>query len=299
MFGGPTLDELVAFPRTGLQIGLGQPNLPGGRTDAAGVYNNLWGLPVRLSKRALRRARREARRASAAPITEGVNQGIARWGGWGNVLNRMWAGLEQGWNLSGRSGITPQLQGAPMPTLFSGTGAEAFGSGGTDWGSILGGIGQSIAGIYQTKATTRQLKQMNRLLGGRAGMVTSFAPSAVATVPAAAGAGGWGSAAAGALGGAIGGILGLGPDLLPGGLEEAGTGIFGPDLFAPTRAGARQRMIDAPHPTTGERVFWRPVGRPILFAGDKTLLLRTRKLARKLNAGCGVASRTFRRRRRR
>jgi hypothetical protein len=184
--------------------------------------------------------------------------------------------------------------GSAMASLFTGGGASL---GSTDWGSLIGGIGQAVAGIYATKAQTRQLKQLNRLMGTRSLVPTAaFAP---ATVPAASGGlGGLG----GLLGGMLGGMgAGLLPDInLPGGLEEGGTGLFGPDLFAPTQAGARQRMIDAPHPTTGERVYWRPVGRPIMFAGDKTLLLRTRKLVRKVSsaAGCGVAGGRFRRRRR-
>jgi hypothetical protein len=72
-------------------------------------------------------------------------------------------------------------------------------------------------------------------------------------------------------------------------------------LFRPTNAGQRQNMLDAVNPATGERQFWRPVGRPIMFTGDAALLKRTRKLVRKMSttAGCGVAGRTFRRRRRR
>lgn len=191
--------------------------------------------------------------------------------------------------------LTPNRSTPTVAQLFSSGGASLSG---TDWSGILGGIGQAVAGIYSTKAQTKQLKQLNRLLLGSSAM--SFAPAATvpaATVPAATGFGGL---LGGALGGLLGGALGLGPDLLPGGLEEGGTGLFGPDLFNPTRAGARQRMIDAVHPTTGERVYWRPVGRPVMFAGDRTLLLRTRKVVRKMQgaAGCGVAGRPFRRRRR-
>lgn len=206
----------------------------------------------------------------------------------------------------GISGILQRpnnLGGGIMASLF--TGGAGVTGGGADWGSLLGSVGSAITGIYQTKAQTKQLKALNRLLSGgsrsltpsTSAMVPSmFAP--VATVPAATGTG--------ALGGLLGGLLGGGlagsllPDInLPGGLEEGGTGMFGPDLFAPTNAGARQRMIDAPHPTTGERVYWRPVGRPLMFSGDAALLKRTRKLARKLDAGCGSARATFRRRRRR
>lgn len=200
-----------------------------------------------------------------------------------------------------RAALSPNTSGGSnVATLFTGQGASL---GSNDWAGILGTIGNTVAGIYSTKAQTKQLKQLNRLLGG-GGALASLSPTmfAPATVPAAS-AGGLGGAAAGALGGLLGGMLGLDrpiTDVLPGGLEESGTGLFGPDLFRPTARGARQRMIDAPHPVTGERVYWRPVGRPVMFAGDRTLLLRTRKVVRKLSgaAGCGVAGRTFRRRRR-
>jgi hypothetical protein len=197
--------------------------------------------------------------------------------------------------------------GANMSGLFDGGGAGL--GGGTDWGSIIGGIGSQIAGIYQTKAQNKQLRRLAKLSGG-GGMASvamrdprimygsAFAPAA--GVPAATG-GAWSGTSAGILAAAGAGALlpELG-DILPGGLEESGTGLFGPDLFRPSATSQRQRMIDAVHPTTGERVYWRPVGRPIMFTGDAALLKRTRKMVRKMSsqAGCGFGGRTFRRRRR-
>lgn len=203
-------------------------------------------------------------------------------------------------------------QGGSNVSLFTGQGAGGLGGGGygmTDWGGLVGSLGQGVIGIFQAKQANKALKRLNRLaMGGRpqmmpslaglgGGLASGFAP---ATVPAAAAGGSiLDSLGLGGLLGGLGGIAsGLGPDILPGGLEESGTGVFGPDLFKPTASSARQRMIDAVHPGTGERVFWRPVGRPIMFAGDAALLKRTRKLARKMNAGCGAARPTFRRRRR-
>jgi hypothetical protein len=200
----------------------------------------------------------------------------------------------------------PNNQEPNMAGLFDGGGA-AYG-GGTDWGSIIGGIGSQIAGIYQMKAQNRQLKRLQKL-GGGGGMASvamrdprimyGFAPAA--GVPAATG----GGSILGPLAGAAAGIFGSGllpelGDILPGGLEESGTGLFGPDLFKVGAASQRQRMIDAVHPTSGERVYWRPVGRPIMFTGDAALLKRTRKMVRKMSsqAGCGFGGRTFRRRRR-
>jgi len=194
-------------------------------------------------------------------------------------------------------------QGRQPMNVFSG------GGGGTDWGGLIGSLGGQVAGIFAQKEQNKMLKRLMRRSGGGAfiggspatgygvGMPMSFAPAGVPAV-------GGGISAAGGLAG-LGslGALGLLPelgDLLPGGLEESGTGIFGPDLFAVGANSRRQRMIDAVHPTTGERVYWRPVGRPIMFTGDASLLKRTRKMVRKMSstAGCGFGGRTFRRRRR-
>lgn len=173
-------------------------------------------------------------------------------------------------------------------SLFASTGASS----GFDWGGLLGGITSGLGQWAAARSQERQLRTMNRMLRPRA-MPMTFAPSGV---PAAAGTD-LTSVLLGGLGAAGATLL---PDILPGGLEEGGTGIFGPDLFRPTASSARQRMIDAVHPGTGERVYWRPVGRPIMFAGDRALLMRTRKVLRKMSgpAGCGPAGRRAVRRRR-
>jgi len=200
---------------------------------------------------------------------------------------------------SGNSLIIPTE--APAMNVFSSSGG---GLGGTDWGGLIGTLGGQVAGIFAQKEQNKMLKRLMRGTRGSIGSgsyggfpVNTFAPAA--GVPAATG-GAWAGTAAGLLGaGALGLLPELG-DMLPGGLEESGTGLFGPDLFAVGATSRRQRMIDAVHPTTGERVYWRPVGRPIMFTGDAALLKRTRKMVRKMSstAGCGVAGRTFRRRRR-
>jgi hypothetical protein len=190
-----------------------------------------------------------------------------------------------------------------VSVLFAPGGATNYGAGGTDWGAIVGGLGQGVLSIFQAK---QQRKLMSSLLKtGRmpvgSGAYGGLPVNTFAGVPAATTGGGLGSIAAmGALGAGLG--FGL-PDIanaLPGGLEESGTGLFGPDLFRPTNAGQRQNMLDAVNPATGERQYWRPVGRPIMFTGDAALLKRTRKMVRKMSstAGCGFGGRTFRRKRR-
>jgi hypothetical protein len=215
-----------------------------------------------------------------------------------------------GYGMSGL-GQAPNNTGVTnVAGLFDGGGAGL--GGGTDWGSIIGGIGSQIAGIYSTKAQNKQLRRLMKLgLGGARAPIYNAIPqtgggylasgfSGVPAVSTGGFAGGLGAAAAGALGGLGLGLLPELGDMLPGGLEEAGTGLFGPDLFKVGAASQRQRMIDAVHPTSGERVYWRPVGRPIMFTGDAALLKRSRKMVRKLSssAGCGFGGRTFRRRRR-
>ena len=276
VFSGPQADEIVTFPRTGLQLGIGLANQPGGRTDWRGIYNNLWGLRVTPNPNV---------QVAAAPAPAGPGYPY-----------RYPLTIDEG----GLYWPPRQTSGGRMMSLFTGQGAGTWGGGGTDWGSVIGGLGQGVLSIFAMKQQNKQLKRLSRLQAGAfmPSLPSMFAPSA-GGVPAAAGAGGWG-ALPGILGAAGAGILGLGPDLLPGGLEEGGTGLFGQDLFKPTNAGQRQRMIDAVNPATGERVYWRPVGRPIMFTGDRHLLIRTRKTVRKMSgaAGCGVAGGRFRRRRR-
>jgi hypothetical protein len=200
--------------------------------------------------------------------------------------------------------------GANMGSLFDGGASAVSGSGGFDWGGLIGSIGQGAIGIMQQKAQNKMLKRLMRLRSGGNIPMGTFAGGGVTPtgalysnfsgVPAVSTGGFAGGAAAGALGGLAMGLLPELGDMLPGGLEESGTGLFGPDLFKAGAASQRQRMIDAVHPTSGERVYWRPVGRPIMFTGDAALLKRTRKMVRKMSstAGCGFGGRSFRRRRR-
>jgi len=209
-------------------------------------------------------------------------------------LSARWASSIGSW-MNFRPPVTTQQEVTPVNVFSSG---GALGS--TDWGGLIGTLGGQVAGIFAQKEQNKMLKRLMR--GSTRGLTMAapgmgFAPAA--GVPAATG-GAWAGTAGGLLGaGALGLLPELG-DMLPGGLEESGTGLFGPDLFAVGATSRRQRMIDAVHPTTGERVYWRPVGRPIMFTGDAALLKRTRKMVRKMSstAGCGVAGRTFRRRRR-
>lgn len=184
-----------------------------------------------------------------------------------------------------------------LMALFAGTGGGGFDFGGGALGGLIGGVAQGVTDIFTLKQQTKLLKQLNRL---RAGGITptgfaggGIVPSGGLGVPAAVG-----GLSALALGlPSVGGIL----DALPGGLEESGTGLFGPDLFSPTAASARQNMLDAPHPRTGERVYWRPVGRPILFSGDAAVMRRAKKVCSRFmtRAGFGGVARGRRRFRRR
>lgn len=214
------------------------------------------------------------------------------------------------------NGGVPIPQGAQPVNLLSAaggfndpvftSGGGGWSTGGTDWGGIINAIGGATFGYLNAKNQTKQLKQLAKLRLNVPTIGTPLQNPLAGVGGLGFSSGGLGAGGAAVLGGLGGLATGLGlpslgglTDMLPGGLEEGGTGLFGPDLFRAVSAGARQRMIDAPHPTTGERVYWRPVGKPILFSGDVSLLKRVRKVSRKLNAGCGVARATFRRRRRR
>jgi len=193
----------------------------------------------------------------------------------------------------------------PTVSIFSGgTTGGTFGGG--DWASAITGLGNGVLNLLAQKQQVKALKKMQRIQmrgaitgpGGATGMnlISAFAPSGVPATT-----GGLGAAGGGALAAAIASMFGLPGgvgDILPGGLEESGTGLFGLDLFRPTAAGQRQRMLDATNPATGERQYWRPVGKPVLFAGDVALNRRIQKIARKVGGGSRCAP-TFRRRRRR
>jgi len=164
--------------------------------------------------------------------------------------------------------------------IFSSGGGGWSSGGGTDWGSLLGNVAQLGFGYAGAKQQAKALKRLAKL---RLNVPTFGSPLATGfagpMVPASGGGatfGGPGALAIGGAGLALGNFGGL-TDMLPGGLEEGGTGIFGPDLFAPTAASKRQRMISAPN-ASGEMVYWRPVGKPVLFSGDLSLLKRTRKV---------------------
>jgi hypothetical protein len=172
-----------------------------------------------------------------------------------------------------------------LGSFVGATGGGLGGLGGTDWGGLISQIGNATFGYLGAKQQNKQLNKLLRLTGG-GGLANSFVGPA-AGMGAGSILGSGGSILAGA-GAGLAGLLGLGPDMLPGGLEEGGTGMFGPDLFAPTAASSRQRMIHAEHPTSGEMVYWRPVGRPVLFSGDLQLLKRTRKTIGRYCAPAGI-----------
>lgn len=236
----------------------------------------------------------------------------------GLAADRLGAAISRNFQATGtpiRAGWSPLTLGGQPVNLLSASGgfndpvfsSGGGGWGGTDWGSIIGGVANLGFGYATAKQQAKALKRLAKLrmnvpsfgagsmlqqLGGvGGGPIMNFAPSASS---------GLGGALAGALGGLATGLtlpsLGGLTDMLPGGLEEGGTGVFGPDLFAPVAGGRRQRMISAPN-DSGEMVYWRPVGKPVMFTGDLALLKRTRKVLGKFNS-FGPA-RCLRRRRRR
>jgi hypothetical protein len=156
------------------------------------------------------RRNNRSRWASLTPIgaelQEAVNRGVQAWGGWGTVLDRMWAGLEQGWNLAGRSGMyapslaeqsvgrtgipairgpypsavfplpaAPPLRGDLMPSFsfgggLGGTNAALAGGGWTDTLNtglgVLGVWAQNKAALKAAKQQTKQLRLLQRMQGG-------------------------------------------------------------------------------------------------------------------------------------
>jgi hypothetical protein len=93
-------------------------------------------------------------------------------------------------------------------------------------------------------------------------------------------------AALGALGRAIPGMIagyGIGeafdspqlPAVAGGGVMAAG----GTPMFRPTMAGYRAQTFRAQNPATGQDVYFKPAGRPILWSSDLTACKRVRKVA--------------------
>lgn len=54
----------------------------------------------------------------------------------------------------------------------------------------------------------------------------------------------------------------------------------GTPMFRPTAVGARAMFFRTPNPATGQDVWFRPAGRPILWSGDVTACRRVKKVAR-------------------
>lgn len=178
-------------------------------------------------------------------------------------------------------------------------GGGTMGGGGFDWGGFATQAANIIGGIYSTKAQTKLLRQMNRM-GSRQFLAAATGRLPVGPlnyampfsgVPAASG-----SAGGGQLGSVL-ATLGLGgllpspggiADVLPGGLEEigAGTGLFGLDMFEPTKSGQRARpLLMANNPSSGRVNFWRSVGAPMLFRGDLRVAKLVNKVAQRASRG--------------
>jgi len=77
--------------------------------------------------------------------------------------------------------------------------------------------------------------------------------------------------------GIVGGFLGAGAfDALTGG----GGGSVTP-MFRPTMAGVRAQSFRATNPVTGQDVFFRPAGKPILWSSDLSACKRVQKVAKR------------------
>lgn len=156
----------------------------------------------------------------------------------------------------------PPVTGGPTmlgPSFVASSGG--FGGGG--FGGIGDLITSAIPAIGNIFLQRELIKQQRKLL--QSGFAA--APSGFPAIPAV------GAAGLGALGFGFPGF-----DLpLPGGLEEAGTGLFGPDLFVPATARDRPRSeFSVMH--DGKCHTWRYAGRPILYSSDRSIARRFAKL---------------------
>jgi len=78
--------------------------------------------------------------------------------------------------------------------------------------------------------------------------------------------------------GFIGGIIG--GNLLDSAISGGGSVT---PMFRPTMAGVRAQSFRATNPVTGQDVFFRPAGKPILWSSDLSACKRVRKVARRAN----------------
>lgn len=186
-------------------------------------------------------------------------------------------------------------KGEGMGLLFGGSGANL--SGGTDWGSIIGGIGAAVTDIYRTKAQTKLLRSMSS--GARRPMAMPQYPGVPAAAP-------WPSLAPTTGGGPFQDVSWT-DDVLSGGLPGIAEWAFG-NMLAPggggsavaARSGRPPALVGAWDQNTQRGAFYRYVGKPVLFSGDLTHLKRTRKVIRRFASPAGLsAGRGSLRRRRR
>ena len=156
-------------------------------------------------------------------------------------------------------------------------------SGGSDWGGVLqSGLG-AIANVAMAKIQAKALRRAS--LGFAAGVPASPSPLMIP-----------GLDQGGSIWDALGRVLApAAGSLLAGDETPVATG---PATACPTRKPGPPRLVGAVDNATGRSVFYRYVGRPILFAGDYTTLKTARKAVSRFG-GAGVTGRTFRRRRRR
>lgn len=79
---------------------------------------------------------------------------------------------------------------------------------------------------------------------------------------------------------AIGAGLGLG-ELMESFQGGGGGAAGGTPMFKPTQAGYTAQTFRAQNPSTGQDVFFRPAGRPILWSSDLSACKRVKKIARR------------------
>jgi hypothetical protein len=178
-------------------------------------------------------------------------------------------------------------------TIFTGGSGGGF-----DWTAFATNAANIAGQILAQKQQLKMLKAMNRGGAMLSPAALGFSGGVPATVPAAVpalGAGVGGLTASLTLP-SVGGIA----DMLPGGLEEigSGTGVFGPDLFEPAKRGQRaRRFIRAVNPSTGNETYWRHVGAPLLFRGDLGVCKLVNRVAARAARGVRARGGRFRRKR--
>lgn len=168
----------------------------------------------------------------------------------------------------------------------------------------FGGFGNSATGAGWGDVAVAGISAIGNILAARqAAKAYGSGPiyNAFQAPPGYGGVGGVLAGAAGSmipdlLGGMFGGGGGTMTSSTPGVFAGGPLDVFRPDFYTAGKQRYIPRRLIAVNTPNGGISYWRHVGQPIAFSGDRGLARRIAKVARKLGGGCATSRRKSRRR---